>query len=217
MAKRKQAPRPFHSEARTSVRPPVPRSMWQRIDVFELGTGVFVLVASLLPASPWFAHANGIVATTLVFEFGMAWLGMFAYAASFAATRAARIALVCVGAVMVVVAGAYHAVQLERVALILPGVWIVAMRLRRPHGVGVFDALHCRSIAFEAVTAWLTLIGVFVVYVLVHALSGGSGPAQMLQDGRFALVWFGFYAVLSLLMPVARQVALRWRGPSQAA
>lgn len=216
MAKRKNPPRPFHSEARTSVRPPATRSAWRRIDVFELGTGVFVLVASLLPASPWFKHANGIVATTLVFEFGMAWLAMFAHGASFALTRAVRIALVCVGAVMVIVAGTYHAVQLERAALILPGVWIVAMRLRRPAGVGAFDALHCRCIAFEAMTAWLTLIGVFVVYVLVHALSGGTGPAQMRQDGRFAIVWGGFYAALALLMPVARQLAFKRRGPAQS-
>lgn len=198
------------------MRPPAIRAAWQRIDVFELATGVFVLVASLLPASPWFAHANGIVATTLVFEFGMAWLAMFAHGASFASTRAARFALLGVGAAMVAVAGIYHAVQLERTALILPGVWIVAMRLRAPRGLRAFDALHCRCVAFEAMTAWLTLIGVFVVYVLVHALSGGTGPARMQQDGRFAIVWGGFYATLAVLMPVARRVALRWRVPPQA-
>lgn len=197
------------------MRPPATRAAWQRIDVFELATGVFVLVASLLPASPWFEHANGIVATTLVFEFGMAWLAMFAHGASFASTRAARIALIGLGAAMVAVAGIYHAMQLERAALILPGVWILAMRLRPPPGVSAFDASHCRCVAFEAMTAWLTLMGVFVVYVLVHALSGGTGPAQMRQDGQFAIVWGGFYAALSLLMPVARRVALRWRVPSQ--
>jgi len=107
-------------------------------------------------------------------------------------------------------------VQLERAALILPGVWIVAMRLRPPPGVGAFDASHCRCVAFEAMTAWLTLVGVFVLYVLVHTLSGGTGPAQMRQDGQFAIVWGGFYATLALLMPVARRLALRWRGPSQS-
>jgi hypothetical protein len=170
-----------------------------------------VLIATLLPASPWFEHANGIVAITLIFEFGMAWLAMFAHCASFAAKRAARIALIGVGAAMVVVAGTHHAIALERAALILPGLWIVATRLRPPPGVDAFDASHCRCVAFEAMTAWLTLIAVFVVYVAVHVLSGGTGPAQMQQDGRFAIVWGGFYATLALLMPIARRLALERR------
>jgi hypothetical protein len=119
--------------------------------------------------------------------------------------------------VMVIVAGAYYAIELERAALILPGLWIVAMRVRPPPGVAAFDASHCRCIAFEAMTAWLTLIAVFVLYVAVHALSGGTGPAQMPQDGRFAIVWGGFYATLAALMPIARRLALRRQidSPSQ--
>jgi hypothetical protein len=211
VAKRQKPPRPFRRESRKPASPPAARLAWPRIDVPELATGVFVLIATLLPASPWFAHANGIVATTLVFEFGMAWLAMFAHGASFAATRAARIALVGVGAAMVVIAGTYHAIALERAALILPGLWIVAVRLRPPPGVSAFDAWHCRCVAFEAMTAWLTLLAVFVVYVAVHVLSGGTGPAEMQQDGRFAIAWGGFYATLALLMPVARRLALERR------
>jgi hypothetical protein len=181
------------------------------IDFAELTTGIFVLVATLLPASPMFEHANGIVATTLIFGFGMAWLAMLAYVASFAATRGTRLVLLGVGAAVVIAAGTFHAIQLERAALILPGLWIVAMRLRPPPGVIPFDASHCRCAAFEAMTAWLTLIAVFVLYVLVHALSGGTGPAEMRQDGRFAIAWGGFYGALALLMPMARRVALKWR------
>jgi hypothetical protein len=209
--KRQQTPRPFRHEPRKPAGPPATRFAWPRIDFPELATGVFVLVATLLPASPWFAHANGIVATTLIFEFGMAWLAMLAHVASFASTRAARIALLGVGAAMVVAAGTHYAIQLERAAMILPGLWIVAMRLRPPPGVSAFDASHCRCVAFEAMTAWLTLIGVFVLYVLVHVLSGGTGPAQMRQDGRFAIAWGGFYATLALLMPIARRLALKRR------
>lgn len=211
MAKRQKPPRPFRRESRKPASPPAARIAWPRIDIPELATGLFVLIATLLPASPWFEHANGIVAITLIFEFGMAWLAMFAHGASFASTRAARIALVGVGAAMVVAAGTHHAIQLERAALILPGLWIIAMRLRPPPGVSAFDASHCRCVAFEAMTAWLTLIAVFVLYVVVHVLSGGTGPAQMQQDGRFAIVWGGFYATLALLMPIARRVALRRR------
>lgn len=211
MAKRNKPPRPFRREPDTPAAKPVTRFAWPRIDFAELATGVFVLIATLLPTSPLFKHANGIVATTLIFEFGMAWLAMFAHGASFASTRAGRIALLGVGAGMVLVAGTYHAFELQRTALILPGLWIVAMRLRPPPGVSAFDASHCRCVAFEAMTAWLTLIGVFVLYVIVHALSGGTGPAQMTQDGRFAIVWGGFYATLALLMPMARRLALKRR------
>jgi hypothetical protein len=217
VAKRQKPPRPFRRETHKPASPPARRLAWPPIDFAELATGVFVLIATLLPASPLFKHANGIVATTLIFEFGMAWLAIFGHGASHASTRAARIALLGVGAAMVLVAGTYHALELERTALILPGLWIVAMRLRPPSNVSAFGASHCRCIAFEAMTAWLTLIAVFVLYVVVHALSGGTGPAQMPQDGRFAIVWGGFYATLALLMPIARRLALKRRiaPPSQ--
>lgn len=211
MAKRQKTPRPFRRESHQPAIPPAKRFAWPRIDVWELATGVFVAVATLLPASPWSAHANGIVATTLIFEFGMAWLAMLAHVASFAETRAARIALLGAGAAMVIAAGTHHAIQLDRAALLVPGLWIVAMRLRPPPGVAAFDASHCRCVAFEAITAWLALIGVFVLYVLVHVLSGGTGPAEMRQDGRFAIAWGGFYATLALLMPIARRLALKRR------
>lgn len=208
MTKRKKSSPSFRAEPRRAAIAPAKRAAGSRIDFWELATGLFVLGASLLPASPWFAHANGLVATTLIFEFGMAWLAMFAHAASFAGTRSVRVTLIVVGVAMVIAVGTYYALALDRAALILPGLWIVAMRLRPPPGVSAFDASHCRCVCFEAMTAWLTLIGVFVVYVLVHWLSGGSGPARMPQDGRFAIVWGGFYATLALLMPLARRLAL---------
>jgi hypothetical protein len=192
-----------------------PHGLSSHVDFWELGTGAFVLVASLLPASPWFAHANGIVATTVVFEFCMAWLALCAHCASLTRTRALRIAWIAAGAAMAVAMGTHYAIQLDRPALILPGLWIIATRLRTPRGVGAFDPAHCRCIAFEGVAAWLALIGVFCAYVLVHALSGGTGPAQMRQDGGFALAWGGFYATLAVVMPIVRRLALGQRmGPA---
>jgi hypothetical protein len=217
MAKRSKPPRPFRRQPGPLATRPAARSAWPRVDYGELITGAFVLVSSLLPASPWFAHANGIVATTVLFELAMAWLAMLAHGASFASTRAGRVALVSLGAVMVVAAGTWYAVELGRPALILPGLCLVILRLRPAPGVRAFDPAHCRCIAFEGVAAWLTLVAVFVLYVLVHALSGGTGPAQMRQDGGFALAWGGFYATLSVLMPIARRLALRQRtGPASA-
>ena len=183
--------------------------MLARVDLWELATGLLVMVASLLPGSPWFDYAAGIVVTTVIFEFGMAWLGVCAGGAEKKKTRAARVALIALGVVLVTVAGVYHAITLEHPAAIVPGLWIIAMRLRTPPGTTAFDVRHCRSIAFEAIAAWCTLFGVFTLMVLYQALFVGSGPVNLTQGGLFAVAWGGYYGTLALVMPLARRMAMR--------
>jgi hypothetical protein len=211
VAKRRKPPRLVPSERRAPPDAAATPAARPRIDVWELVTGVFVLVASLLPGSPWFEYAADIVVTTVIFEFGMAWLGICASGAEAKASRAFRIALVMLGVLLVALAGIHHAIQLDAPGAIVPGLWILASRLRRPAGASAFDPQHCRTIAFEAIAAWCTLLGILALMILFQALSRGSGPVDLSHGGLFAVAWGGFYGTLAFLMPWARRKAMRKR------
>jgi hypothetical protein len=111
--------------------------------------------------------------------------------------------------VLVAAAGIHHAILLEMPAAIVPGLWIIATRLRTPPGATVFDARHCRTITFEAMAAWCTLLGIFALMILYQALFVGSGPVNLARGGLFAVAWGGFYGTLAFVMPKARRMAAK--------
>jgi hypothetical protein len=180
-----------------------------RVDVWELATGLLVMMATLLPGSPWFEYAADIVVTTVIFEFGMAWLAVFGSGAETKKTRTARIAMIALGVVLVAAAGIHHAILLDIPGAIIPGLWIIATRLRTPPGATAFDPRHCRTISFEAMASWCTLLGIFALMMLYQALFVGGGPVNLARGGLFAIAWGGFYGTLAFVMPMARRMASR--------
>lgn len=186
---------------------------WQDLLVGAAVAAVILLGPSL--GETMHTLAQGIVVAQLFFEMPMALLAVVAGKAAQASARAARIALLSFGCVVVVAAGVAYALQFGVLLALLPGIFAVLSRMRRAGPAQErFSVEHCVSVERVAVTAWVWLLAMFLVTVGVVMISGKpitvGGAAGSAANWIAAALWLVYYAGLAFLVPAARRGPLRW-------